>query len=1423
MGQPWISVPGVEVGDELGRGAHGMVFRAQRGTEQFALKIPLPGALDALTSLRLHREGTRLARVSHPSLPKVMQVGQAGDVPYLLMELVDGFRLLDLLQEGPLSESQVTTMGLQVGGALREMHLSGLAHGDIHPRNIVFDRTSMTAFLVDFGYSTGASEKQERSPLRIRRDDNIDEFRSPYRRDLHQLGVLLARASSSLSTVASMAWQQCMAAPTSRADVALDALLPATGDELRQIVRRLLSSGDDGYLHVDDFLEDMSAFRGAREQSAAPQRRTRSLSYHGAASALTGRDSEYRSLESNLGEGQQGGRCFTFLEGESGTGKSVLLNKAIDQHLAGTGYLFARCDRQDPRPFAAIRQLLDDYLARTAKLTETERALRMEHLRETGEGVAGALCVLSPSLSGLFPDAVPLPALPHVEDVFIDAVAMFLSRWAASNTAILFDDIQWLDFASNRVLVRTLERSPQGSFVFAFRPHPERDGELLGLRSKLGESAKLIRLQPLDAEQIGNLITSHLGSHRVSAALSHYILSVSDGIPFDAVAVLNTLLDHGAVTPSWGEWTFNREKAAQIGLTAGAQQTTRRRIRELSESARKVVELAAVMGSTFSVELLEGMEGPRVVGNALREAEEALLIKVAETAAPTFHFAHEQIREALFDELQPEVKRELHERVADALDKRERRINAGTVPPERLYSIAQHHIDAGLRRHPGRTYSVCLQAARHAADSYDTDRALRFFRAAEEAAQRGDLDTELDFHRIFGETLVRSGAMQQGLQHLQHALRHTNSATERGLLHLRLAGIHRAELRSDEAWHSLENAFQAIGSRMPTESLRSVLRSLGSWIAARLWFRRRVTKPETRARLELLCELFQETTRLASETEKMVRAPLATLRVLGPSERLGPSVTLSRAYLLYSFFWMMLGFQRKSVRYGDKAEAIALSSNDPSAYAYALQIRFVIYIWGGRLDEALDLGARCVTQFGHWQDTRDYCFVGYSLQWIESLRGHASNAWVWMHRSGKRFERQGESSPLSNVIRHGLVASLTALGREEEVDSLLSPLPGPADEGAAGGELALWAFGPRIRAWTERGELDHGFESLVDEFERGHHNASKVHLLVSEFYLHLAHARIHQLVRACNAADRQRAGEALKKVHKQLQQAARIPLLKAHAQAVQGYVDWYEGNVSAAKKAFSEAEEAGQKETAPWVLFTVARGRAHLFRNQGGLEISRVTATVAAALAREFGHVHWLRWIREEFALDLSAGSRSHTTPPARARTIAPNASDAFEVHRLRAITNLKHLSNSHFTEEEKFNYLLDELIELFGAERGDLLFVAGETLSCLASRDARRRNHSPPGAVLQTFYSEVLSDSGSAVFQESGTWRGTPDSLLALPLTNAGRCVGVLGLSTQLGRGTFSETDTEQLNALSHQIWAYFSATGTLPEPPPPDLGRRT
>jgi len=151
--QVQIDIPGFRIIRPLGEGGMASVFLANQESldREVALKVMAPAlAANSEFTDRFLKEGRITAKLSHPNLVTVYDIGSHGTIYYLAAEFIPGGTLSERIDRGGLSIAEILDIVCDVARGLDYAHQKGFVHRDVKPGNILFKQDG-TAVLADFG------------------------------------------------------------------------------------------------------------------------------------------------------------------------------------------------------------------------------------------------------------------------------------------------------------------------------------------------------------------------------------------------------------------------------------------------------------------------------------------------------------------------------------------------------------------------------------------------------------------------------------------------------------------------------------------------------------------------------------------------------------------------------------------------------------------------------------------------------------------------------------------------------------------------------------------------------------------------------------------------------------------------------------------------------------------------------------------------------------------------------------------------------------------------------------------------------------------------------------------------------------------------------------------------------------------------
>ena len=247
----------------LGAGGMGEVYRARdtRLDRTVAIKL-LPSELvnaPGRSVERFRHEARAIARITHPNICTLHDVGEDGSAIFLVMEYVDGATLAQRLEDGPLPLPLALRTAIQIADALDHAHRHGVVHRDLKPGNIMLTRDSVK--LLDFGLAK-LKERDEQVPTDATKSaltdagtivgtvpymapEQIEGHEVDARTDIFSFGVVLYEMLCGRRPFAGDSRASLMAAIVAAEPPALSSLQPRTPASLERLILRCLAKDPD--------------------------------------------------------------------------------------------------------------------------------------------------------------------------------------------------------------------------------------------------------------------------------------------------------------------------------------------------------------------------------------------------------------------------------------------------------------------------------------------------------------------------------------------------------------------------------------------------------------------------------------------------------------------------------------------------------------------------------------------------------------------------------------------------------------------------------------------------------------------------------------------------------------------------------------------------------------------------------------------------------------------------------------------------------------------------------------------------------------------------------------------------------------------------------------------------------------------------
>jgi predicted ATPase len=413
-------------------------------------------------------------------------------------------------------------------------------------------------------------------------------------------------------------------------------------------------------------------------------------------SGLVGRGSAMATLESALADARKGKGLVLAVEGAPGVGKSRLcLEFALRCREQGHAVCEVHCPPHGRTlPHFALYELARSLIGFDAgdSLGEVKRRIR-SRLAPLGEDDPEVVRILSealsepdlPSDSGEAGRSVQtLGAADNAKRLAAILLRVFERIQARAAFVVLIDDLHWIDPDSEAFLARLAVLAETGRTLLLVNFRPEYEPLWTA-----GRRFRQLGLGPLDRASSYALIEERIGNDRSLADLPSHIHSKAGGNPLFIEELIRSLVESGKLVGRVGEYR-SVETPEPLEIPDTIQALVAARIDRLQERDKQVLQVAAVIGKSFSQPVLARMvDCPEdALADSLQELHRVEFIQ-GETQLESLSFVHPLTQEVAYRSLLAERRKELHGRAARAL------VEVGERLGQSAALIAHHFEEAG--------------------------------------------------------------------------------------------------------------------------------------------------------------------------------------------------------------------------------------------------------------------------------------------------------------------------------------------------------------------------------------------------------------------------------------------------------------------------------------------------------------------------------------------------------------------------------------------------------------------------------------------------------------------------------------------------------------------------------------------------------
>jgi len=1081
----------------LGEGGKGVVYKARDTAlnRVVAIKVLKSSVLSEEAGSRFIREAQAVAKLNHPNVVSIYDIGKEDREQFFVLEFVDGMSLRELMgtyPEGKCDVQTVLRVGIDICSALQYAHSQGVLHRDIKPENILITQEG-NAKLMDFGLAKMLGQPS------ITQEGMIVGTVAYVAPEI-ALGKG-AEASSDLYSFGAVLYEMVTGKPPFPGEdpvkvifshihdypVSPSRLNPKVPQSLAECIMKLLQKEPaKRYQTAADLLVVLRDIAEVylRETLVPSHKPSIVVPSPRSVSAkevqLIDRVEEMNMLREAADKAVRGEGGLVFLYGEAGIGKTRLTRElGAYARLRGMQVLYGRCPalfRMDGvPPYILWSEVIKDYL----------EGCSPEQLYRVIGFYPSEVCKLVPELRqrlGAIPQSLPIGP-EHERDRLFEAVSQFVTNISKeAPLLVVLDDLQWTDQTS-LLLMHYLARGVYKTPLLLLGAYRETDIDdrhpLSPVLAELNRERLLqsVLLKRMSLNDVSEMVKQLLEQDDVPKEFCELVYEKTKGNPFFVEEVMKSLKEEEIIFREENRWKF--KEISKIEFPKTVKSVIKARISRLDEDCQNVLSLASFVGNDFAFEAICGVtniEEDKLLELMEKLLKTGLIKERVIRGKDVYCFADVIVRDVVHEEVSHLRHKKLHNVVGSTLE-----IVYAKEIDHHFGELAYHFLEGGEKE---KALDYFLKAGEKAQKVYAHNETFSYLQHALELLEEknANLEAKARITESLGDTKAWVGEIDASMKYWNESLAlwgQLGNKESVSRLHVKMARIfwdvvgdkEKASGHHRMALEILEKEPESVELASLYEDISHMLWRTGEGSKALSYAQKAFELAQKLGSTEILAECYNDLGSLSSisgEIEKYIEYMEKGLKIAVENNCTKPAL---RLYNNLSLWYDWIGDFQRGFEMRQKGFELTKKVGDVHQMSWTGGTLSWEYMDMGEMqkafsmaEELLALDKRTKNVIGIAQATaylgRGYLFLG---EWDKSLQ---------YLMEAHEIAKKTEDYQTSGIISFLLGELFMEMGSYDEAEEYLGESYSIFERAADANLQFFWASPPLLKLYLKKGEIE---------------------------------------------------------------------------------------------------------------------------------------------------------------------------------------------------------------------------------------------------------------------------------------------------------------------------------------------------------------